>query len=331
MRVYTYAVATPSSQSPADALLAEEASRIAGRRITTGQIRRWRRAGLLPMTRKGLGRARGFRYEYPKGSAEFAAAIARELPRYRRLDLAAKAAFARGTSPGSAKVLSRLLDDSDLVTPVLEEPHRTATRLANKGSRRASTSPAALQVKDALDRPGQLADFFRGAFGSVLAGETTSLKHAFRLLHMSEETTDDATRRIDEDFGGPGMLHRSFQVMADVLKEATLAEFERARDDAIAVYRGSLMAMSALAKMIGLNEQIQQDEVEAMGLIPVLLVIRKEGGDEAAEGLLRLWGEPISYFGQVIESMRTWATENPDDAAIVWPIARTLLERSLAP
>src|SRR5207245_2610814 len=119
--------------------------------------------------RRGLGRGKGFAYEYPDGSAEFAAAIARELPRCRTLDLAAKAAFAHGTSPAMARVLYRLLgapyeNPRSSLIPRGTDPHRAAIRLADGGSRRASRLDLYSEIKPTLDRPGDLNTMLRGTF-----------------------------------------------------------------------------------------------------------------------------------------------------------------------
>ncbi len=330
-RVYTYRMPSPSSQTPADHALAEEASRIAGKTITAGQVRRWRNAGLLPMRRIGLGRGRGFRYEYPPGSASFAAAIAKELPRYRRLDLAAKAAFMHGTSPGSNEVLVKLLDDFGEVTEALDDPHRMATRIANKASRRASTLPSTRKVKESLDRPGQLAEVLRGAFGSIFGGEATGLDQALQLLGVSTDTAREMTESIEDQFGAPGTLQRTLDIMREVLSKATLADFERARDDALLVYRSSIDLMSTFADLVGFDGELGQDDVEAFGMIAVFLVIRRERGDEAADSLLQMWSNPISFFQYAIEAMRTWSSQHADDTAILWPIAQTIAQRALGP
>jgi hypothetical protein len=319
----------PTSQSPADVGLAEEASRIAKMTITAGQIKRWRKAGLVPMERRGLGRGRGFAYRYPVGSAEFAAAIAEQLRTHRRLDDSALAAFASGVSPTKAEVLVRLLDPMKELGEVRKDPHRVATRLADKMSRRASAYEVAGQVKRALDRPGQLNEVLRGAFSTAFTGEGAGIESALQLLRTSEATAVELSHGIEDEFGGPKTLDQAFDVLARATREASLAEFERARDYAIRVYGGSSEAIGVMGQVLGFKADQTFDLAEAMSMVPMLLAMRRIIPEDELAALVDMWANPMSFADVVIGAMREWATQNPADAAILGPIARTIAQRTL--
>ena len=328
-------MAESRSQSPADAVLARQASRIARQPVTPGQIRRWRKAGLLPMRRTGLGRGRGWRYEYPEGSAEFAAGIARELPRQKRLDLAALATFAHGTSPTSKEVLVRLLQGPlDAAQSSLgADPHRAATRFANKASRRASRSPLLSQAKGIVGRPGSFADFLHGGFDFAFAGEPAGLRKALQALNVSASTSEEVLADIESQFGSPRDALKHLSLVSDAMQEANLVDFEQARDDALAMYKGSRGVIQALASLVDIASEgdTDEDDAEAMGLVPVFLVIRDQLGDERTDALLEYLENPISLFGQIVGVFQEWSAANPEDAARLGPIGKAVLQRTLQP
>src|SRR5690348_2086936 len=84
----------------ADRALAREASKLTAVPVTAWQVKRWREAGLLPTTRRYLGRGRGsepaaFRLEAPA----HAACLAETLKKYPRLGDACLVCFMRGFAP----------------------------------------------------------------------------------------------------------------------------------------------------------------------------------------------------------------------------------------
>jgi hypothetical protein len=333
-RVYTNDVAQRSSQSEADVVLARQASRIGGRRVTPGQIRRWRKMGLLPMKKKGLGRGRAWLYEYPEGSAEFAAAIGRELPRYKRLDRAALAAFAHGSSPGDKKVLVRLLSApyKEVRSALDPNPHRAAAGMANKASRRASRYPLLRQVKqDHLDRPGDLATLLRGALDSAFTWEPTGLQQVFEALNVSVSMSEELTGETERLFGGQEPMEIA-KLGVEVMQKASLADFEQARDDALLANKAAGQITQALAAPLGIGSDREpvEDDAEAMALVPAFLVMRLRWGGEDTDAFLQFLNDPMPLFGQIVEAFQSWAgSTNPEDAKRLGPLALAILERTL--
>ncbi len=319
----------PTTQTPADIALADRAGRIAGLPISPGQIRRWRKVGLLPMLRIGLGRGKGWRFEYPEGSAEFAAAIARELPRRRTLDLAACAAFARGTSPTHVDVLVRLCEPwKKALNSVADDPGQAALHLASKATVRASTYPLISSVKQIVGRPSVLAELIRGGFDFVLAGREAGLARALNALGVSSETSQEMAEAFPADFGSlEKMLKMSVVFEADV-RAATLEDFKRARDDAMAVSRAAKGWIVQLGALVGMPQQdAGEDEVEdeVMAIVVVMLYLRKKYGDNL-DALIAFLQHPEALLEQIVGSLQGWAGANPADTGVLAPIGQAILE-----
>lgn len=284
------------------------------------------------MKKSGLGRGKGWNYEYPEGSARFAAGIAQELPRCHRLHLAALSCFASGISPATKDVLVRLLAPPDLASMLGPDPHRTATRMANKASRRASRSPLIREVKTDLDHPGDLAGFLRGSFDFVFTGEDASLKNALQILKVSPSTSEEMGQAIEGEFGNLGDVPKHLQTITAAMEEASLADFEQARDDALAANQGIREIVGALANITGatLKDDSEGWKVDAMSLVPVFLVGRNQLGDQQITELLSVFEDPMQYFERVADALRAWSDERPDDAALLRPLALAVLQRSLS-
>jgi len=331
-------VAERSSQSAEDVVLAREASRTGGRRVTPGQVRRWRKMGLLPMKKKGLGRGRAWSYEYPEGSAQFAAAIGRELPRYKRLDRAALAAFAHGTSPGDRKVLVRLLSApyNEVRSALDPDPHRAAAGMANKASRRASRYSLLRQVKqDHLDRPGDLATLLRGALDFAFTWESPGLQQVFGVLNVTTSVTEELTGETERQFGVREPMEMA-KLVLDVTLKASLADFERARDDALVANKAAGQIIQALGALLASGSdgepgrELGEDDAGAMRLVPPLLVVRQRWGDEETNALVQYLRDPMLPFGQIVEAFRSWTgSTDPEDAKRLGSLALAVLEWTL--
>jgi hypothetical protein len=226
----------------------------------------------------------------------------------------------------------RLLAPLDLVEELGPDPHRTATRMANRASRRASTSPLMNEVKHDLDRPGDLGGFLRGAFDFIFTGDNPSLMSALSTVNVSPETSEEIVDRIEEQFGDFGEMPKHLDSIRAALEAASLADFERARDDALAVYRGLLEVLDVLAQLVGVTPDDDADsgKVDAMDLVPVFLVMRRQMGDEEMGALLTAFGDPMTLFQPVAAAFQTWAEERPEDAAVLRPLGLAAIKRALS-
>jgi len=332
-QVYTKAVLEKRSQSPADVVLAQQASNLAQLRVTPGQIRRWRKARLLPMKKKGRGRGRGWRYEYPTGSAEFAASVALELRTCKTLDRAALASFAHGVSPTSKDVLARLLAApfTDVQTALGNDPHRTARELATKAEGRASTYPMIRQLKSGLDWPSELGTLLEGTFGFLFSGETVGFRHALEILGVSEAASDELVGNVERDYLSPKDQSRRLRVIADAMERASLADYEQARDDALVVHRALARVTGALTTLLGLRSEPHLDDTDAVGLVPVFLTLRGLWGNEQTDEFMGLFKDPMPLFAKVAAAFEAWSAQNPDDAAILGPLGLSFLKGTLEP
>jgi hypothetical protein len=84
-----------------------------------------------------------------------------------------------------------------------------------------------------------------------------------------------------------------------------------------------------MGQVLGFKADQTFDLAEAMSMVPMLLARRRIIPEDELAALVDMWANPMSFADVVIGAMREWATQNPADAAILGPIARTIAQRTL--
>jgi hypothetical protein len=276
----------------ADRTLATAASNARRREVTDWQIKRWREWGLLPTTRRFLGRGRGsepaeFLANGPQHAACLAGAFERGLGRHEACLLC----FLRGFSPQERALKSAYGTSFRQIARWVE---RTAGPGADKWaaaeavaaviSRRSAAFPrmraARARVRASGKPPRSLRDALINTV-SVALGAPAQLRPdtliAFGMEGLRAPVAGTEPLASDDDLN-LGWL--SLTALAASVKQSALGELEHARDDFLTLREVASLLVSALVRTRGLrfdlfDQLITDDPLLALIGIPATLLMRK--------------------------------------------------------
>ena len=280
--------------SPHDQPLADEATRIAGFKVSRTQIEDWREASALDLVRSGS-RPGEYTYAYAAGSAELAADLAAVLKDMREdghvptLDAAILVSFVHEHNPKERGL--RKAYDRNYAAMGLDADARTTEREATKLGRRASRHPMTRALKEHVERPGVLPDVLtnlmevaRGLKTTISAQTGTAVGETFGL-------TKERAEYVYEHMNVPGP---SLPDYAAAIRTATFDEMKTARNLANIFVSSLEGMMGLLGRELGLEvtspeglPEIFNELLTAIAWIPHAIIKREEKGPDVYDAAIR--------------------------------------------
>jgi hypothetical protein len=275
----------------ADRALAADATAVRGAEVTVWQIKRWRETGLLPTTRRYLGRGGSEPAAFLPNAPEHAACLADAFENGLRHREACLVCFLRGFSARERALRSAYADSFQHIQTWVDRvagPGATAwdkaEAVARLLSRRSSTFPQIRSARDRLRSAKKPASTLRHALlnaMSVALGSPAQLHPdallAFGMQGMTAPVVGTEPLASGDDLK---LAWMGLPALAEAVKTALLNELEQARDDFVILREVASLFVSALVRTRGLRFDlfdllVRDDPLLALLGVPATLLMRK--------------------------------------------------------